>query len=138
MPAVPQHISRLFFIEGDLLLPLVLNAVLFKKKMPDNISLFDRPVEDLIAVLWFYLCIKNALGLDPHQRPHLAESVASALFHSNLAVPMRDLRSEMHFHVRVFFHQFAHTLINLPGTSGQAACPGADEDPAPAVLDLCF
>ena len=137
MPAVPQHIPGLFFIEGDLLLFPVFDAVLLKEQVVDHISLLNGPVEDLIAVLWFYLCIQDTLGLDPHQRSHFAETVASALLHSDLTVSMRDLRPKMYFHIRVFFHQFAHTLINLPGASRQAACPGADEDPAPAVLDLC-
>src|SRR5699024_9790639 len=106
--------------------------------MPDHIPLLDRPVEDLITVLGFYLCVEDTLGFDPHKRSHLTESVAPAFLYSDLTVAMGNLRTEMHFHIRMLLHQLAHPLIDLTRSARQASCAGADQDPASAVLDLCF
>ena len=98
--------------------------------MPDDISLFDRPLKDGLTVLHRHLCIQNAHRLNPHQRTHLAETVTATLLHRHRSVAVSDLRTKLHRHIRIALHQLAHFLINLPGTARQTAGTGTDQNSA--------
>ena len=91
--------------------------------MPDDLSFFNRSMEYLIAVIQLYLCIQNSLGFYPHQRSHLAESMASALLNAKFSIPMRDLFTKLYFHIRIFINQLTHSSVNVTGTACQTACP---------------
>ena len=138
MSAVFQHVSGLLFIKRNLFLLLVFDSILLEQQMTDNIAFFYSSVKDLVAVFRLYFRVQNPLRFNPHKRPHLTESVASAFFYADLPVSMGDLRPEMYFHIRMIFHQFTHSLIYFARSACQASCPGTDQNPASAVCNLCF
>ena len=138
MSAVFQHISGLLFIERNLFLLLVFDSVLLEQQMTDNVAFFYGSVEDLVTVFRLYFRVQNPLGLNPHKGSHLAEPVASAFLNADPPVSMGNLRTEMYFHIRMIFHQRAHSLIDFAGSACQASCPGTDQNPASAVCNLCF
>ena len=80
MSAVFQYQSGLFLIKWNFFLLSVDNTILVIHQTLYRSSVQDRLVEDLLAIFFLYFYVDIIIWLDPHKRPHLAETMTFALF----------------------------------------------------------
>ncbi len=126
MAAVLQHRAGLFFIEGDLFLGHIDFPIDFVAQTLDRFAGQNGFFHNLFAIVYLHLGVKPALGLDAHQRPHLAEAVAAAALDAHL-LAMR-LVGQIHLAVNAFFlQQLNQPSVNLQRAAGHAASSRAHQ-----------
>ena len=79
MSAVLKSNAGLLLIEGDILLTNIALAVIVINKAVYDLVVENRFFNYLLTVVDCDLYVQKAHGFDAHQRPHLAEAVASAV-----------------------------------------------------------
>ena len=136
MSAVLKYQTHLSSIERNGFLTLVNLSVLMIQQSLDRLSLADRLLINFFAVLNFDFDIEDSERLDPHQRSHLTESVASAL--SDLR--MRNFSFKFYRNLSVSLGQFYHLVINFLGAAGNTSGSCTDQDAELRCMQtfLCF
>ena len=129
LPAVFQHETSLFLIKRNLVLFGIGRSILRKRKPLDALAAENGTLHDFFTVFQLGLCVKPALRLDAHQRPHLAETVAAALLQAN-AFAVRLVR-KLHRNGNVLLRQQRfEPLEDLHRPAGNATRTRTDKDAA--------
>ena len=124
--AVLKHAAGLTLVKRDILLPLIELAAPIVAEALDELPAEDGLLNDLLHVADLALGVQPALGLDAHQRSHLAKAVAAGLFQADgvvVVLGQGDLAGDAEL-----IHALFELMIDVQVAAGDTARAAADKD----------
>ena len=142
MSAVFQYQSGLFLIKWNFFLLSVDNTILVIHQTLYRSSVQDRLVEDLLAVFFLYFYVDIIIWLDPHKRPHLAETMTAAFLHADMTGFFYNcilrLRDKFYLHALRLLRHLAEPVVYFLRATRQTSGSCTDKDPVRIRMQHLF